>query len=359
MLNYEKYKTVPQMLRGVLKVLMILFMLPLINNSNINAQTVSKVGTTAATFLKIGVGARALAMGEAYTTIAEDVTGLYWNPAGIANVDKIQFLVNHYDYIADIYYDFGGVVLPMSHYGTFGIYFSYLGMPDIERTTLTNQYGTGEMVSASSFCTGLSYGKALTDRFNIGGTVKYIKESLWHTSASSMALDMGILYTTNFKNVKLGMSISNFGNKMQLSGRDLLIQHDIDVLHDGNNSNINADLKTDKFSLPMLFRVGMSANIAKDFLGMEDNNFIIAVNALHPNDNFEYLNIGTEYSYKGIFALRGGYRQLFLEDSEGGLTLGMGLHFDIGNCDFTMDYAAVDFGRLDYLNKFSLIFAIK
>ena len=157
------------------------------------AQAVSKVGTSAANFLKIGVGAKALGMGEAFTTQAGDVSSIYWNPSGIASVDNVQILLNHYDYIADIYFDYGAVAFPLGSVGVIGIHFSYLGMPDIERTTIIEPEGNGEMVSASSYSAGLSYARALTDRFSMGATIKMVRENLWHTNATGYAVDIGLI----------------------------------------------------------------------------------------------------------------------------------------------------------------------
>ncbi|NOX89900.1 MAG: PorV/PorQ family protein [Calditrichaeota bacterium] len=323
------------------------------------AQKVSRVGTSAATFLKIGVGARALAMGEAYTTLAEDVTATYWNPSGLSLMNSKQFLFTHYNYIADLYFDYVAMAIPFRGVGTFGFFITYLGMPDIERTTVTEPYGTGEKVSASSFNMGISYARSLTNKFSIGGSFKYIQENLWHTSAKSFAFDVGLLYRTDFKNIRLGMSITNFGPSMRLQGRDLLVQHDIDESSEGNNGNINADLKTDDFSLPILFRVGISMNIFRDFFNMKNNDLILAMDAIHPNDNYEYMNFGMEYSFKKIIALRAGYRESFLKDREGGLTYGVGLNLRVMGIGLIMDYALADFGRLDTLNKFSLILELK
>ncbi len=333
----------------------ILFAMLLFNSPWLMAQKVSRVGTSAATFLKVGIGARALAMGEAYTTIGGDVSSTYWNPAGLAALSQNQFLFVHYNYIADIYFDFGAMALPFNNLGVFGLFITYMGMPDIERTTITEPYGTGEKVSASSFCMGLSYGKYLTDRFSIGGNFKYIQENLWHTEARSFAFDLGLLYRTHFRNLTLGMSIANFGPGMRLQGRDLLVQHDIDPIHEGNNGNINADLKTDEFSLPIIFRVGGSIDLFKDVLGLEQNGLLLAMDAVHPNDNYEYMNFGLEYSFRNLIALRGGYRQTFLKDREGGLTYGFGLNLSVVGIRLMLDYALADFGRLDTLNKFSLI----
>ncbi len=322
-----------------------------------NAQLIGRVGTTAAPFLKIGVGARALGMGEAYATQAEDITGIYWNPAGLANISTTQILLNHYDYIADLYFNFGAFAAPVDGFGTIGAFIGYLGMPDIERTTIQYPGGTGEMVSANSFVIGLGYARQLTERFSIGGNVKYVRETIWHSMADAFAFDVGVFYRTFFKNVKIGMSITNFGTEMQMDGRDMLIQHDINENFEGNNENIGGHLDTDGFPLPILFRVGISANILEDFFEMQDYDWILAVDAVHPNDNREYLNTGTEVRIHDLIALRAGYRQLLLEDREGGLTLGFGLNLSLMGAAVNLDYANVDFGRLDRQNKFSLIFS--
>ena len=335
----------------LLLIIILCFSIPL------NAQSVSRVGTTAAPFLKIGVGGRALAMGEAYATRAEDVTGLFWNPAGLANLNNRQIVLNHFDYIADLSYVFGGIAIPFPSLGTFGFSFSYLGMPEIERTTIQFPDGNGEKVAANSFAAGLSFARSLTDRFSIGGSIKYVKENIWHCHSSAVAFDIGVLYHTIFKNLTIGMSISNFGTDLKMNGRDLLIQHDISEQVAGNNQNINANLDTDKYPLPILFRVGISSNLAKDFFAMEKYDFIIAVDAVHPNDNREYLNLGSEIKLYDLIALRAGYRQLLLENREGGLTFGFGLCMNIMNYELALDYANVDFGRLDRSNKFSLIFS--
>ncbi len=342
--------------RLILTAVIVLFLLT--QTTAVFAQKLSGVGTSSAAFLKIGVGARALGMGEAMATQATDVTALFWNPAGLASLQRMQILLNHYDYLADMQFEFAGFAIPVQNVGTFGFFFSYLGMPDIERTTVTMPDGTGEMVSAYSFAAGISYARALTDRFSIGGTAKMIRETIWHSHAGGLAADIGIQYRTFFKNLRIGMSISNFGSDLHMDGRDMLVQHDIDVTSNGNNGNINAQLSTDEFPLPILFRVGISANLAKDFLGLEGHDLIVAVDAIHPNDNKEYLNVGAEYIFRQMVALRAGYRQLMLEDSEGGLTLGMGLRVKMLNTEVIFDYASIDFGVLDKQNKFSLILSL-
>lgn len=325
------------------------------NQQNMVAQTVSKVGTTAASFLKIGVGARSLGMGGSAVTTTEDASSMYWNPAGLGRLTQNQFIFDHFDYIAGLRYDFAGISIAVPNLATFGLSLTYLGGENIERTTLSMQEGTGEMVSYGSVCAGLSFGIALTDRFSFGATGKYIRESLWHCHASAIAADMGIIFHTQFKNLILGMSISNFGTTLKMDGRDLLVQHDIDQESEGNNSNINADLSTDEFTLPTLFRVGMSMNILRDLAGLSRQNLILSIDAIHPNDNKEYLQVGCEYLPIKHIALRAGYRELFLKDSEGNLTMGAGLSYPFGSMKLNLDYAYCDFGRLDNVNKFTFM----
>jgi len=323
-------------------------------NENLFSQSISGTGTTAATFLKIGVGSRALGMGEAYTTQAEDITATFWNPAGLAISEKMQVMFNHFYYFADMSLDYGAISIPLEGVGTFGAFVTYMGMGSIERTTVSQPEGTGETVNANSFSVGISYSRKLTDRFSIGGNIKYVQETIWHSSASGVAFDIGVLYNAFFKNVKIGMSISNFGTSMQMSGRDLLIQHDINTSFEGNNPNVNANLETDSYSMPVLFRFGLSADIAKDFLNLYNQSWIVAIDAVHPNDNYEYMNVGTELNLFDLISLRAGYRELFMKDQDGGLTFGCGVKGDFEFGMVRFDYANVDFGLLKRQNNISV-----
>jgi hypothetical protein len=334
----------------------ILFVFLLLVGGQVLAQTISRVGTTAAPFLKIGVGSRATSMGNAYTTIADDASAMYWNPAGTSRLTQLQALYSHYYYFADITYDYGCIAIPISGVGMAGAFFSYMNYGEIDRTTVDFPDGTGEQVSASSLAVGFSYSRGLTDRFSMGGNVKYVREGIWHSVATSLAFDLGLQYKTFFKNLTIGMSISNFGSAMKMDGRDLLVQHDISGSIAGNNPNLNSHLDTDEFPLPMIYRVGISNNIAREFLGSEEHDWIIAVDAVHPNDNQEYLNMGTEIRlYNKLLSLRAGYRGMFLSDQEDGLTFGAGLGLDVSGGRLDLDFAYVKFGRLGNQNMLTII----
>lgn len=314
-------------------------------------QQVTKAGTTAAKFLSIPVGARALGMGGAFVSVANDASAMYWNPAGIARLSQPEVLLTHARWIADINYNYAGIVLPLSSLGTIGFNFTSLTMGEMERTTEEQPDGTGEFFSAGSFAVGVSYGRNLTDWFSIGGNVKYVRETIWNSSASAFAVDIGTLFTTPFKGVKFGAGISNFGEKMRITGDDLLVQKDISPNH-GNNANINANLATDRFDLPLNLRIGLSY----EPLVSEDQYLVIAVDASHPNDNSESINIGGEYSlFNRMLAIRGGYKAFGVSNSEERITLGGGIAYEVTpGVTAKIDYAYENFGRLSNIHKFAV-----
>lgn len=312
---------------------------------------VSKVGTTAAPFLSIEVGARAIGMGGAFVALANDATALYWNPAGIARLSSVGVTLSHTNWLAETYFDYAGISLSLGSFGAVGVSFTALTMDDMDVRTISYPEGTGEKFGASDFAIGTTYARNLTDRFSIGFTGKYIQQKLWHMTASSMALDIGTLFTTQFRGMTIGMSISNFGNKMQMIGSDTQIPVDIAPDKEGNNSKIVGNMRTERWSLPLIFRFGVAMNVIDNY----NYRWTVAMDAMHPNDNTEYVNIGTEYALKNMVFLRCGYKNLFMKDSEEGLTLGAGLAYSlVGNFRLKIDYAFADFGLLENVQRFSL-----
>jgi long-subunit fatty acid transport protein len=317
------------------------------------AQTsnVSKRGTTAAPFLSIAQGARALGMGGAFVAIADDPSAMYWNPAGIADLQGIQVLIDHTSWIADLQYQYIGATTSLGSYGALGLNITVSNYGDMKVTTVDQQDGTGEVFSVTDLAVGLTYGLKLTDAFSIGFNPKIIYQKIWKMSTSAIAIDMGVKYITPFKGIMLGMSISNFGSKMQIQGENALVSYDPDLSTKGNNGNIPAYLATDQWDLPLNFRVGISYDVPIGVLG----KMTLAADAMHPSDNYECMNVGGEYVFYDFLYLRAGMKSLFQKDSEEGLTLGMGVkQFLIGNLQFTFDYAYQDFGRLKYVQKIAL-----
>lgn len=309
---------------------------------------VTKVGTTAATFLTIPVGPRALGMGGAFVSVADDATAMFWNVAGIGKLNKNEAVLIHSNWLCDTYFEYAGVVIPISGLGTFGVNLTFMNLGEMEQTTEQDPDGNGVKFACGSFATGLAYARQLTDRFAIGFNVKYIQESIMNCNASGIAIDVGTIFRTQFKGARLGMSISNFGTKMQMSGNDLLVQHDIDPGLAGNNPYVNAYLSTGSFDLPLLLRVGMSI----DIINTPPNLLTLSCDAIHPNDNTESLNMGVEYVFKDLLSLRTGYTALYKEDSEEGFTFGAGFSAGIQrSLRLKIDYAYELFGRLNNVQK--------
>jgi len=326
----------------------ILFMI-IIAAGVLAAQT--KVASTAAPFLNVGIGPRAVSMGGAFVATANDVTSLYWNPAGASRTQSSGAMFSHSEWFADVSYNWAGAMLSLNEMGVVGLSVSYLDYGSMEVTTLSEPDGTGETFTPKDMVIALTYGYNLTDRFSIGGSVKYVNQKIWNCSADAIAVDLGVLFISDIYGLRIGATITNFGSDMKLDGKDLYIQTDIDKTIYGNNDQVLASLNTDSYPLPLTFRVG----VAMDVINTANHKFTVAADALHPNDNAESLNVGAEYVFMNLISLRGGYKSLFLDNSEEGLTLGFGLKWDFDpGLGMFVDYAYQDFGRLDYTQQFSL-----
>jgi opacity protein-like surface antigen len=335
-----------------IKMKKILILCLLFASSVLYAQTgsnMTKTGTTAAQFLKIGIGARAIGMGGAFTAFANDATAQYWNPAGIARLTSGEATFGNISWIADINVKYVAVSYDLSGFGTVGLNITSLGMDDIPVTSADYPEGTGEKYNSGDISIGLAYARNLTEAFSIGFVAKYVHEYLWHMKSSAFAFDIGTLFTAPFLNgIRLGASISNYGTKMKLDGRDSYI-----IYRTGSSGNnvVNAEYQLSEYDLPLLFRVGLSSDIYKT----NDWKVTASVDAVHPNDNTEYLNSGFELGWEDLLFLRAGYKSIFEKNTEQGLTAGAGFNYRISSgLAVILDYAYLDFGRLNAVHMISL-----
>ncbi len=309
-------------------------------------ENVSKVGTVAAPFLEIPVGARAAGMGGAFVSVVNDASALYWNVAGLARLEKNEIIGIHTRWIGETSYDFAGLVIPFGQTGTFGVSFTSLSMDDMMVRTVEKPDGTGEYFSAGDISIGVSYAFTLTERFAIGFTAKYIQQKIWHMTASAFAIDAGTTFRTDLLGgLVIGASISNFGTPMQMDGRDSRTFNPADETKLGSNQSIPNRIEMDSWDLPLLFQIGISTDTYKS----EDYRWTVAVDALHPGDNYESMNLGTEFAYQEFLFLRAGYNSLFLSDSEGGMSLGFGFTSKslLSSILLKFDYAYQDMNRLE------------
>jgi len=333
----------------IIKLSLILSLVPAI----LLGQVSTKTGTTAASFLEIPVGSAAKGMGGAFVSLANDVSALYWNAGGIANLTKTEFLAERTGWIAETNMDFVGLVIPVDEIGVFGVSMTTLSMEDMKVTTVEKQEGTGEYFSAGSMAIGVTFARAVTDRFSIGFTGKYIEEKIYHMSSSGFALDAGTYFRTDlFNGMVIGASFSNFGSQMKLSGRDTRYFIRVDNTKTGTTEQVPVNIDLDSWDLPFTFQIGVSTNIIKN----DDYRLTTAIDAIHPNNNSESMNVGTEAVYQESLFIRAGFKSLFMQDREGGLSFGFGLQTKslFEKMNVKVDYAYRDFGRLGSTNGFSI-----
>jgi len=328
-----------------------------INSGNIWAKT-DKNGTTAAQFLKIGVGARAMAQAGSVVAFSDDVYSLYWNPSGIINVKGITFAAVHSRWFADITHQFIGLVIPVGNASAVGFQATALNMDDIEITTIDNPHGTGEFYDASDLSIGVSYAVKLTNFFSLGITGKYVQQSIYNESASTFAVDIGSKLDIPFYGMKLGMNFSNFGGKMQMDGRDLIKEYDLNPANTLNDG-VEVRLKTEPWELPVNFSVGLSVDLMKSNGGIwavKNNRLILSAAGNHPADAAEFASFGLEYTYRDILSVRGGYR---LNRDVERFFYGAGVKAPLADVVFSFDYALASYGELDFIHIFSASISFK
>lgn len=309
-----------------------------------NKQQIIKTGTTAAQFLKIGVDARAAALGNAFTAFRGDLSAMYWNTAGLADIKGAQVLFVNNDWLHDISLTYLAFAFDLRTLGVIGVSITTLSVPEELVRTVDEPDGTGEYYDVSDLAVSFSYARRLTNKFSIGGNVKYIQQKIWHSTAKAIAFDFGSLFETPFNNIRIGASLSNWGNLMQMTGRDLRFSVDPDPVNEGTVEFINSLYETDEFPLPLMFRVGISGEI----LQTDQLRLSFGLDAMHPNDNVEAVNAGAEFAFAETFFLRGGYANLFNVDAEEGVSFGGGINYRIWGSSsiLKIDYSYTDYNRL-------------
>lgn len=312
---------------------------------------INKVGTVGAQFLKIGVGAQNIARGEAVVASVNDATAIYWNPSGIADLEKSQISFTHTEWLAEISYDWIAYAMPWNG-NSIGFFLGLLSMSDMEQTTLEKQEGTGVKFSCYDMVIGVSYAKRLTDKFATGINAKYVRQVIWDLSANGVAFDLGFQYHTGWKSLRLGMNMSNFGTDMKYSGQHL--KHEAQIYPDAPTTyeDVPVYVESRAYPLPLNFRVGLAYDLVKD----DQNSLTLTLDGTQPNDGEEVGAFGLEYSFRGVFKGRLGYEYSNEEGFEKGFCAGFGLSWGLGSLKSLIDYAYADFGRLESVHRFTLGF---
>ncbi len=312
------------------------------------AQERQKLAQAGLKFLSVSMDPRAAAMGDAFTSVFSNSTAMLYNPAIMGGMDGIaDFSFGTTKWIADINYIYGTGALKLfdGNYGVFGVSVVAVDYGDFIGTVVApndNGYLEVGTFKPTSMSLGLGYANKLSEKFSIGGNVKYVRQSIGTTvtgfdaagnrkvednSVNAIAFDFGILYQTGFKSLNFGMSVRNFSSELKY--------------------------KDEEFQLPLTFKIGLSIN-AFDFLNFDKNmhSLLIAVDASHPRDYREQVSIGGEYLFMNTFAIRGGYT---FPTDEQEFTAGVGIRQSIADVKFSIDYSYTPFGiYFDNVHRFSV-----
>jgi hypothetical protein len=300
------------------------------------AQT--RTGTTLAQFLRIEPSARHAGMGNAGVAIDGGIASVYFNPGAIGPIVDPAVQFTHSAWFADISYNYVAGALPVRGLGTLFASVTALNSGDIDVRTVSEPLGTGERYSINNVALGFGYGRQITSRFGAGIQLNYVNETIWNSSSDLLTMSLGTVYTLTDNGIQLGASLTNLGTRGRFNGDDLIIQYDNDPDVFGDNSTLPGEQLTNKFAVPILFRVGLGF----PYRTGENSRLLLVADALNPSDNSESVSAGAEWMLKETFAIRAGYQTLAQADAVLGLTLGVGIHGGISENRFSFDYAWAD-----------------
>jgi len=331
----------------------------------------SKVGTSAANFLKLPVGARALALGGGGVATVQDATALYWNPAGIGAIDRMTLAYNKADMYAGITHTFTGLVMPLGLNTRIGVSYIWLDSGEMEVTTVDEPQGTGEYFSVINTSIGITVSQILTDRFTLGITGKWIQEKIQRAVANGIAMDIGSTFNTGLLGTRMGMAILNMGPKMKLGGPDLAFDRQLDDEPGELTAGLNpaAQLETLEYDLPLMFRLGVSIDLLggiSTFMSNDMNRVTALVDVEDSNDQVARVGLSLEYAWNEMVYARLGYRirgklseQLgtrlqgrYRESFE--LGYGLGVNTVVSGYAIQLDYGLANYGDLGTVNQLFL-----
>lgn len=340
-------------------------------------------GTTAAEFLLIPAGARGAALGGSFAALVTDVSAVYFNPAGLAQLERQGFYGSSMTYVADTKYSFGAVAFPFSGGSrAIGLSFTSFGFSDAPVYTVEDPNGDlGEVYSVSEAAIGLTYAQQLSDRFSAGFTAKFINDRLGRVTGRAGAVDLGTNFhaTIGGRPIRAGFVIQNLGTTLRHTGSALdalvLRQPPQGEQQISQEASI-ASLKSKDWGLPVLFRVSLSYdvfataasrlsmmgeftqpnntdpgfNVAGEYnLGLGGSGFSVAGRAgftYAPDNNLDPAAQGSA-TYAGFDTSVGGA-------GSDGFSAGGGIRYNRRGRGFGFDYAYRNLGVLGAVNMISV-----
>jgi hypothetical protein len=293
----------------------------------------NKGGRTTFQFLKIGVGARQVALGSAGVALAQDVNSVFWNPAAITGIERFEASFSYTRWIGDMNYVGGAIGGTLSGIGSVVFSVASLDYGNMQEALVggegTNDTRTGNTVSGGDLMAGLTFSRRFTDRLSIGLTGKLLHESLWEYGVTTYAFDVGTYFDMDYNGMVLAMSLQNYGGS-------------VNFLEEGRRD------REEGYDLPLIFRIGVSTRLfgAQDaFLSTGPaHDVVVSAEAINTNDFSERVHFGIEYTFSNLLTLRGGYRFNY---EEGNWSAGFGLAPEIAGTQIRLDYA---YGRYNHLS---------
>jgi Type IX secretion system protein PorV len=303
----------------------------------------NKAGRTVMQFVKIGIGARQTAMGEAAISVVRDVNSVFWNPAGISGIQSGEASFSYNQWFSGLNYLSAAAGYTLGDVGTFALSATSLDYGDIPEALVTVPSGSADTRTGGTFTgrdmmLGVTYSRQFMDRLSIGISAKYLHEKLWIYSSSAFAFDVGTFFDTGFRGIRFAMSFQNFGNSVKF---------------------LDFGQQQEGYDLPLVFRLGASIDLINPgdaFINAGNaHRFTLAVDAVNSNDYGDRYNIGAEYTlmaFSGFdLSFRGGYRFNY---TEGKLSLGAGIEGVFSGLRLRFDYSYVSYEFLDSPNRMTL-----
>jgi hypothetical protein len=259
----------------------------------------SSAGTSAFSFLKINVGARPVGLGGAFTGLANDISSLYYNPAGIATLEGTNYILGYHNYFVDMQSGFLGYTKRTGEKTTIGGYISYLNYGSMTETDVAGNV-IGDF-NGGDFLLALSFARNHSERIQYGASAKFIYEKVHEYSATGLAMDLGVRFSSVRERYTAGLMVQNLGFQLSSLGEG------------------------DKESLPLIFRGGAAARpkglpilFSGDVIVPTDNDIDFAIGG-------EYYELNPVYFRVGWNSFGSNYRADESDESLSGVTFGFGL----------------------------------
>lgn len=350
----------------------------------------SMVGVRAAEFLTIPVGARAIGMGGAYSAVADDISAIWWNPAGLGFLETPELMVTVVDYTLDLTYSYIAGAVPIADgVITVGGFVGYLDIPDEEITTITAPNGTGNFYNAYDVQFGGTFAINLSDRFTAGLNAKIVHQDFFQDiSGNALGIDAGAIYHTELadREIRFSFAIQNLGTNIIMRGEKLRSSLPPETMGGGvpdgygdystdpyamvTRSRRGAFRETHTYRLPTVVKIALAYNLYTD----ENMNWLAAAEIWRNSNIPISYATGTEMSYKFTpfltGALRLGWQVQTDEYTEGademgfaywgddptlrGLSFGGGFKQLFGGRAISFNYAYKNKGRLSADNFFTV-----